>query len=70
MADKDIDAPDWIDQDLLTRDEASERLDEEIALVRGRISELEAGEAGQQTDDALDMVRRRLSAMEGVRADL
>ncbi|GAA1970263.1 hypothetical protein GCM10009798_33760 [Nocardioides panacihumi] len=70
MADKDIDAPDWIDQDLLTREEAGERLDEEIAIVRRRVAELEAAPADQRTVDSLEMVRRRLAAMEGVRADL
>jgi hypothetical protein len=70
MADKDIDAPDWVDQDLLTRDEASERLDDEIALVRRRLTELETAVPDQWTVDSLDMVRRRLSAMENLRASL
>ncbi len=70
MADKDIDAPDWIDQDLLTREEAGERLDEEIEIVRRRVAELEAAPADQQTLDSLEMVRRRLTAMEDVRANL
>lgn len=70
MADKDIDAPDWVDQDLLTRDEASERLDDEIAIVHARIAELEAAAADHRTADSLAMVRRRLSAMENLRATL
>lgn len=70
MAEKDIDAPDWVDQDLLTRDEASERLDEEIAIVRRRVAELESVTADQRAVDSLEMVRRRLSAMENLRATL
>lgn len=70
MADKEIDAPDWIDQDLLTRDEAGERLDEEIESVRRRLAELEGSVPDEWTADSLDMVRRRLTAMENVRATL
>ncbi|RHW28594.1 hypothetical protein D0Z08_01640 [Nocardioides immobilis] len=70
MADKDIDAPDWIDQDLLTRDEAGERLDEEIESARRRVAELESSVPDQRTADSLEMVRRRLAAMENVRASL
>jgi hypothetical protein len=70
MAEKDIDAPDWVDQDLLTREEAGERLDEEIAAVRARLAELEAAVPDQLTVESLDMVRRRLAAMENVRAGL
>jgi len=70
MAEKDIDAPDWVDQDLLTKDEAGERLDEEIVLVRERLARLEAGPTGPDSASAIEMVRRRLIAMENVRASL
>jgi hypothetical protein len=70
MAEKDIDAPDWIDQDLLTREEAAERLDEEIILVRERLARLEAGSSGPDPESAIEMVRRRLAAMEHVRSTL
>jgi len=70
MAEKDIDAPDWVDQDLLTKDEASERLDEEIVLVRARLARLEAGSAGPDPESAIAMVRRRLVAMEELRTSL
>ena len=68
---KDIDAADWTDQDLLTRDEAGERLDDEIAVARKRLSELETKDAGD-TDVAasLAVVRRRLAAMESLRSHL
>ncbi|MGH4002071.1 MAG: hypothetical protein ACRDTJ_31920 [Pseudonocardiaceae bacterium] len=70
MTEKDIDAPDWVDQDLLTKDEAAERLDEEIVLVRERLARLEAGSAGPDPESAIAMVRRRLVAMEELRASL
>lgn len=44
---------DWVDQDLLTRDEASERLAAEIAEVTSKI---EAGEGDE-------LMERRLSGM-------
>lgn len=67
MAGKDIDAADWVDQDLLTREEAGERLDEEIVRVRARLCDLESG-AGDPA--ALAMVTRRLTAMESIRSSL
>lgn len=70
MAEKDIDAPDWVDQDLLTREEAGERLDEEIETVRRRLAELEAAAPDQNNADSQAMVRRRLSAMESLRSTL
>jgi hypothetical protein len=68
---KNIDAADWTDQDLLTRDEAGERLDDEIETTRNRLTELKS----QSGDDpnhasALDMVNRRLAAMENLRDSL
>jgi hypothetical protein len=70
MAEKDIDAPDWVDQDLLTREEAAERLDEEIVLVRERLARLEADRSAPDAGSAIEMVRRRLVAMEQVRSTL
>lgn len=70
MADRDIDAPDWVDQDLLTRDEAGERLDEEIVILRVRLADLESATADSRTADSLEMVGRRLAAMENLRATL
>jgi hypothetical protein len=68
---KDIDAADWTDQDLLTRDEAGGRLVDEIALTRDRLVELKA----QPQDDpnvaaSVTMVNRRLVAMENLRDSL
>lgn len=70
MAAKDIDAADWVDQDLLTRTEAGERLDEEMALVRARLRELERGSADAATGSSVEMIARRLAAMESVRNSL
>jgi hypothetical protein len=68
---KDIDAADWTDQDLLTRDEAGERLDDEIETTRNRLTELKS-QSGEVTNhaSALDMVTRRLAAMETLRVSL
>ncbi|MBV7706968.1 hypothetical protein A5780_25210 [Nocardia sp. 852002-20019_SCH5090214] len=67
VAEKDIDAADWVEQDLLTKQEAGERLAEEIVRVRARLGELRAG-AGDAA--AMTMVARRLAAMEAIRDSL
>ena len=68
---KEIDAADWTDQDLLTKDEAGERLDDEIEVTRARLSELEAQDAaGIDVAASLGLVRRRLTAMESLRGTL
>jgi hypothetical protein len=45
---------DWADQDLLTRDEAAERLEAEIAAVREQI----------QAGDDSELLQRRLAGMQ------
>lgn len=59
---------DWTDQDLLTKDEARERLVEEIEHTRARLEEVRAG-AGDpaQLDAETTLLARRLNAMESVR---
>ncbi|MBM7368828.1 hypothetical protein [Gordonia hydrophobica] len=64
---KDIDAADWVDQDLLTKEESRDRLDEEIEFERKKLKELESA-AGNQA--SLDLTKRRLVAMENLRASL
>jgi hypothetical protein len=55
---------DWTDQDLLTKDEARERLLEEIPRTRARLSQLQR----DTPDDAeIAMLARRLNAMESIR---
>ncbi|MFJ8749033.1 hypothetical protein ACIREO_06830 [Streptomyces sp. NPDC102441] len=67
----DIDAADWTDDDLLTRQEAGGRLKEEIDEVRDRLAGL-TGKPGD-TDDAeasLRLLTRRLTALEKAYAAL
>jgi hypothetical protein len=59
---------DWTDQDLLTKDEAHERLIEEIGRTQARLAELQAGGGDPAHVDAeLRLLERRLNAMESVR---
>jgi hypothetical protein len=59
---------DWTDQDLLTKDEARERLVEEIGRTRARLEELHGGGGDPAHVDAeLTLLARRLNAMESVR---
>lgn len=56
---------DWTDQDLLTKDEAHERLIVEIDRTQARLDELSAEKAD---DDAeIRLLSRRLNAMQSVR---
>jgi hypothetical protein len=55
---------DWTDQDLLTKDEARERLVGEIGRTRARLNELTAKDAD---DPEITLLERRLNAMESVR---
>lgn len=67
---KDIDAADWTDQDLLTRDEAGERLIEEIEATRNHLSDLESRTGDPNTAESIEMTRRRLIAMENLQDSL
>ncbi|GAA4667192.1 hypothetical protein [Gordonia humi] len=58
---KDIDAADWVDEDLLTRSEAGERLVEEIESERKKLADLQKSES---SPEVIARVRRRLDAME------
>ena len=59
---------DWTDQDLLTKDEARERLVEEIGRARARLDELRAStDDPARIDVEATMLARRLNAMESVR---
>jgi hypothetical protein len=54
---------DWTDQDLLTKDEARERLVEEIGRTKARLDHLQT-----DSDKAeIALLSRRLNAMESVR---
>lgn len=65
-----IAADDWTDQDLLTRDEAGERLDEEIAVVTGELDRLRTAGVGQLEQAEYDLLSRRLEAMRAARSEL
>ncbi|MGZ8747893.1 MAG: hypothetical protein ACXWZ2_12965, partial [Mycobacterium sp.] len=54
---------DWTDQDLLTKDEARERLVDEIGRTRARLDELTATSAD---DPEIRLLERRLNAMGSV----
>lgn len=59
---------DWTDQDLLTKDEAHERLVEEIGRTQARLDEVRAGGGDPvQLDAERTLLERRLNAMESVR---
>jgi hypothetical protein len=59
---------DWTDQDLLTKDEARERLVEEIGRVKARLEKLQAStDDAARIDAEVTMLARRLNAMESVR---
>ena len=62
---KPLDVDDWADQDLLTKDEARERLAAEIARTRSRLATLK-----HPDDDAeITLIERRLVAMESVHSE-
>jgi hypothetical protein len=59
---------DWTDQDLLTKDEARERLVQEIGRTKARLAEVQTGAGDPAHIDAeITMLSRRLNAMESVR---
>ena len=58
-AEERIEADDWVEQDLLTRDLASERLD---AVVTQATAELTYLETSGASTEAIDLVRRRIAA--------
>jgi hypothetical protein len=68
---KPIDAPDWVDQDLLTKQDAADRLDVEIGDDQARLTELESSDAHDDSRrSAITLVRRRIAAMTEIRDEL
>ena len=56
---------DWTDQDLLTKDEARQRLVEEIAHTRSRLEQIHTDTGDPtRTDAETTLLTRRLKAME------
>ncbi|MCA1008864.1 hypothetical protein LCL87_24410 [Rhodococcus hoagii] len=64
-AEERIEADDWVEQDLLTRDLAVERLDAVVAQATAELAYLEQAGASAA---AIDLVRRRIAAAEASRA--
>lgn len=60
-AEERIDADDWVEQDLLTRDLAVERLEAVVAQATAELAYLEENGASAE---AIDLVRRRIAAAE------
>jgi hypothetical protein len=56
---------DWTDQDLLTKDEARERLVSEIGRTRARLDRLQTENPDAEAE--ITLLTRRLDAMESVR---
>ncbi|MDT5018541.1 MAG: hypothetical protein QOD39_4701 [Mycobacterium sp.] len=56
---------DWTDQDLLTKDEARERLIGEIGQTRAQLDRLDANNPDH--DAEISLLARRLNAMESIR---
>jgi hypothetical protein len=61
---------DWTDQDILTRGEAGERLDDEIEVVTGELAALRPDAAGPREAAERQLLTRRLDAMRAARAGL
>ncbi|SPM40881.1 hypothetical protein MNAB215_3082, partial [Mycobacterium numidiamassiliense] len=58
---------DWTDQDLLTNNEARQRLVEEIARTRSRLAQIQAETDHPARNDAMTtLLTRRLKAMESI----
>jgi hypothetical protein len=58
---------DWTDQDLLTKDEARERLVSEIGRTRARLDRLQTEQPDAEAE--ITLLARRLDAMESVRGE-
>lgn len=57
---------DWHDQDLLTKNEAAERLAEEIEITRRQLAELDANDPNGE----YAALAKRLGTMEAIHRDL
>lgn len=63
---KQLPVADWADQDLLTKDEARDRLRDEIARTQRRLDLLKAQNA---TEAEILLLARRLDAMTSIRSE-
>ena len=55
---------DWADQDLLTKDEARDRLIGEIGRTKARLAQLRADDPADEAE--VTLLTRRLNAMESI----
>ena len=58
---------DWADQDLLTKQEARDRLIEEIRRTKARLDQLDVERPGGEAE--ITLLERRLNAMESIRGE-
>jgi chorismate mutase len=58
---------DWTDQDLLTKDEARQRLVSEIGRAKARLDQLQSDNPDHESEIAL--LSKRLNAMESIRGE-
>ncbi|HME49544.1 hypothetical protein [Mycobacterium sp.] len=68
MPGKDIDASDWTERDLLTRELAAERLAADEAETLAELTALQAG--GAADPGAVAQLQRRLTALRATRANV
>jgi hypothetical protein len=67
---KRIAADDWTDQDLLTREEARERLVAEIDAESAELARLRESGPGPRVHAEIEARTRRLAALKAARADM
>jgi hypothetical protein len=65
-----IAADDWTDQDLLTREEARERLAEEIEAESAALAMLDSGGENPLVRAEIEGRHRRLAALKAARAEM
>jgi chromosome segregation ATPase len=65
--DEQLPVDDWTDQDLLTKQEARERLDAEIGRTQAQLEELRTEKPDAEPEIAL--LARRLQAMKSIRGE-
>jgi hypothetical protein len=68
VREKDIDADDWTEQDLLTRELALDRLAEDVAETEVALAALRG--RADPDPDAVDLLERRLRALAISRANI
>jgi hypothetical protein len=66
---KKIAADDWTDQDLLTKDEARERIEAEIGLEAEALAGLDGGSPDTRVRAEVELRTRRLNALRAAHAD-